>query len=110
MSREEKKELSKTRKMSLEFSEAMYTEMEGFVGRRQIFGRATDDVDSDRPAPPVPRSFCHSTLTSHGPSSIGVESPIASTTATAWKRHTGVNWQEEESHGHRQLGGFCEGF
>ena len=118
MSREEKKELSKTRKMLLEFSEAMYTEMEGFVGRRQIFGRATDDVDSDRPAPSVPRSFRHSTPTSHGPSSIGVESPIASTTAasqspttaTAWKRHTGVNWQEEESHGHRQLGGFCEGF
>ena len=34
MSREEKKELSKTRKMSLEFSEAMYKEMEGFVGKR----------------------------------------------------------------------------
>ena len=34
MTREEKKELSKTRNMSLEFSEAMYMEMEGFVGRR----------------------------------------------------------------------------
>lgn len=83
MSREEKKELSKTRKMSLEFSEAMYTEMEEFVGRRQIFGRATDVVDSDRSAPPVPRSFRRSTPTSHGPSSIGVESPIASTTAAS---------------------------
>ena len=83
MSREEKKELSKTRKMSLEFSEAMYTEMEGFVGRRQIFGRATDVVDSDRPAPPVPRSFRRSTPASHGPSSIGVESPVASTTAAS---------------------------
>ena len=40
MSREEKKQLSRTRKMSLEFSEAMYTEMEAFVGKRQIFGRA----------------------------------------------------------------------
>ena len=83
MSREENKELSKTRKMSLEFSEKMYTEMEGFVGRRQIFGRATDVVDSDRAAPPVPRSFHRSTPTSHGPSSIGVESPIASTTAAS---------------------------
>ena len=83
MSREEKKDLSKTRKMSLEFSEAMYTEMEGFVGRRQIFGRATDVVDSDRPAPLVPRSFRRSTPTSHGPSSIGVESPIASTTGAS---------------------------
>jgi len=81
--REEKKELSRTRKMSLEFSEAMYTEMEGFVGRRQIFGRATDVVDSDRPAPPVARSFRRSTPTSHGPSSIGLESPVASTTAAS---------------------------
>ena len=38
LSREEKKLLSRTRKMSLEFSEAMYAEMEGFVGRPQIFG------------------------------------------------------------------------
>lgn len=38
MSREEKKQLSKTRKMSLEFSEQMYTEMEGFIGRRHILG------------------------------------------------------------------------
>ena len=57
MSREEKKELSRTRKMSLEFSETMYTEMEGFVGRRQIFGRNSDVLDSDRVAPPVPRPF-----------------------------------------------------
>ena len=55
MSREEKKQLSKTRKMSLEFSEAMYVEMEGFVGRRQIFGRASDVVDSDRVPTPAPR-------------------------------------------------------
>jgi hypothetical protein len=40
MSREEKKQLSKTRKMSLEFGEAMYEKMEGFVGRRQIFWKS----------------------------------------------------------------------
>ena len=34
MSRDEKKDLSRTRKMSLEFSEHMYMKMEGFVGRR----------------------------------------------------------------------------
>lgn len=34
--------------MSLEFSESMYIEMEVFVGKRQIFGLATNVVDSDR--------------------------------------------------------------
>lgn len=63
LSTEEKKQLSKTRKMSLEFSESMYVEMEGFVGKRQIFGRATDVVDSDRVAPPVSRRFARSTST-----------------------------------------------
>ena len=42
LSREKKKEMSKTRRMPLEFSEQMYIEMEGFVGKRQIFGRASD--------------------------------------------------------------------
>ena len=37
--------------MSLEFSECMYNEMEGFVGKRQISGRTTDVVDSDRVSP-----------------------------------------------------------
>ena len=83
MSREEKKQLSKTRKMSLEFSESMYNEMEGFIGRRQIFGRATDTVDSDRPAPPVARHFGRSPPTprAHGDSDLG--SPVASATAAS---------------------------
>ena len=83
MSREEKKELSKTRKMSLEFSEAMYEEMEGFVGRRQIFGRATDVVDSDRVAPSVAVHSRRSTHTSREPSVVGVGSPMASTTTAS---------------------------
>ena len=83
LSREEKKKLSKTRKMSLEFSEAMYKEMEGFVGKRQIFGRAADVVDTDRVAPLVPRQFHRSTPPSHDPSCVGVGSPNVSTTAAS---------------------------
>ena len=83
MSRDEKKELSRTRKMSLEFSEAMYTEMEGFVGRRQIFGRAADVVDSDR-HPPAPVNHSHRpTPASREQSSAGLGSPLASTTAAS---------------------------
>ena len=78
LSREEKKQLFKTRKMSLEFSEFMYAEMEGFVGKRQIFGRATAVVDFDRVAPPVSRRFARSTPTSHAQCVDGVEIPIPS--------------------------------
>ena len=83
MSREEKKQLSKTRKMSLEFNEAMYAEMEGFVGRRQIFGRAAEVLDSDRVAPRAPRHFGRSTPTSHEPSAVGLGSSIGSTPAAS---------------------------
>ena len=83
MSKEEKKQLSKTRKMSLEFSEAMYEEMEGFVGRRQIFGRATDVVDSDRLAPPVSRHFSRPSPAPRDPPTVGVGSPLASTPTTS---------------------------
>ena len=83
LSREEKKQLSKTRKMSLEFSESMYMEMEGFVGRRQIFGRATDVVDSDRPAPPGGRNFGRATPSPHGRVSSGVGSPAGSAATTS---------------------------
>ena len=80
MSRDEKKDLSRTRKMSLEFSEAMYMEMEGFVGRRQIFGRTVDVVDSDRPAPPMSRQFHRSAPTSREPSCAAEGSPMTSPT------------------------------
>jgi hypothetical protein len=81
MSREEKKQLSKTRKMSLEFGEVMYEEMEGFVGRRQIFGRATDVVDSNRfnLAPPVSKHFSRPSPAPHDPPIVGLGSPLAST-------------------------------
>ena len=83
MSREEKKQLSRTRKMSLEFSESMYNEMEGFVGKRQIFGRAADVVDSDRAAPPVARSLGRSPPTPRACSGNGTGSPISSATAAS---------------------------
>ena len=69
--------------MSLEFSEAIYAEMEAFVGRRQIFRRAADVVDSDRLAPPVARHFGRSTPASREPSFVGVESLSPSTTAAS---------------------------
>ena len=83
LSREEKKKLSKTRKMSLEFSESMYDAMEGFVGRRQIFGRATDVVDSDRVAPATTRRFGRSPPSPRVPCAGGVESPNTSATAAS---------------------------
>ena len=86
MSRDQKKQLSRTRRMSLEFSESMYNEMEAFVGKRQIFGRASDVVDSDRVAPSTMRQFGRSAPSSHTPiaSAVDMENPIASaTTASA---------------------------
>ena len=83
MSREEKKLLSRTRKMSLEFSETMYAEMEGFVGRRQIFGRAADVVDSDRNSTPMGRHFGRSSPAPRDPAFVATGSPMASTTAAS---------------------------
>ena len=81
MSRDEKKELSRTRKMSLEFSESIYTKMESFVGKRQIFGRTTDVVDSDKLTPPVARHFGRSPPTPCA-SYVGIESPATSAATT----------------------------
>jgi hypothetical protein len=75
MSREEKKDLSKSRKMPLEFSENMYVEMEGFVGKRQIFGRASDVVDSDRVSQPSPRQFGRSPSAALAPAGAEAASP-----------------------------------
>jgi hypothetical protein len=77
-SREEKKQLSRTRKMSLEFSESMYVEMEGFVGKRQIFGHVADVVDTDRVVPPVARHFGRSPPTPRGGGGGGMGSPVGS--------------------------------
>jgi hypothetical protein len=83
LSREEKKLLSRTRKMSLEFSESMYNEMEVFVGKRQIFGRATDVVDSNRVAPTTSRQFGCSPPTPRAHASGGIGSPVASATTAS---------------------------
>ena len=78
LSRDEKKLLSKTRRMSLEFSEPMYIEMEAFVGKRQIFGRATDVVDSDRVPSSAGRQFGRSAPATRAPSGVQTGSPVAS--------------------------------
>jgi hypothetical protein len=83
LSRDEKKQLSRTRKMSLEFSESMYIEMEAFVGKRQIFGRASDVVDSDRVPPTSARQFVRSTPTARVQQHGGLGSPIASATTNS---------------------------
>jgi hypothetical protein len=82
MSREEKKELSRTRRMPLEFTESMYTEMESFVGKRQIFGKAVDVVDSDRPPAHARRPVSCSPPAAFIPSCIPTGSPTTSATTT----------------------------
>lgn len=78
MSREDKKSLSKSRRLPLEFSERMYIEMEGFVGKRQIFGRAAAMVDSDRLSQPAPRQFGRSPSATCSASTAGAASPTTS--------------------------------
>jgi hypothetical protein len=80
MNREEKRDLCKNKKLPLEFSERMYNEMESFVGKRQIFGRATDVVDSDRMGSPPPNFFAQSPPSPRGATRAGATSPTTSTT------------------------------
>ena len=80
MNREEKRDLCKTRKLPLEFSESMYNEMECFVGKRQIFGRAADVVDSDRLGTPPTRSFARSPPSPRGAAFVSPTSPASSAT------------------------------
>ena len=80
MFREDKRDLCKTRKLPLEFSECMYTKMENFVGKRQKFGRATDVVDSDRLTSQPPKQFGRSPPSPHVPTFPGTGSPTTSST------------------------------
>ena len=83
LSREAKKQLSKTRKMSLEFNESMYNEMDAFVGKRQIFGCATDVVDSDRVAPSNARQFGRSTPPARAQCASAGATPVGSATTAS---------------------------
>lgn len=76
MSREENKLLFKTKKISLEFNESMYIEMEGFIGKKQIFGRATNVVKSDRVAPSETRQFVRSSPIPGVRPTVGVGNPL----------------------------------
>ena len=80
MNREEKRELCKIRRLPLVFSEGMYNEMESFVGKRQIFGRASDVVDSDRLGSPPAKHFGCSPPSPRGATFVGVGSPATSAT------------------------------
>ena len=90
MSREGKRELCKTRKMPLEFTESMYNEMEAFVGKRQIFSRATDTVDSDRLSSPPSKNFCRSPPSPHAAAFVGAGSPACSATTTPISHSSGT--------------------
>lgn len=57
--------------------------MEGFVGRRRIFGRSSDVVDTDRPSPPAPRHFGQSTTVPRVAAAVGLESPNANAMAAS---------------------------
>ena len=80
MNRDEKRDLCKTRRLPLEFSECMYIEMEKFVGKRQIFGRASDVIDSDRLSSPPAKNFSCSPPSPRVPTFVGGSSPATSAT------------------------------
>ena len=80
MNRDEKRDLCKTRRLPLEFSECMYIEMEKFVGKRQIFGRASDVIDSDRLSSPPAKNFSRSPPSSRVPTFMGGSSLATSAT------------------------------
>ena len=90
MSREAKRDLCKTRKLPLEFSECMYIEMENFVGKRQIFGRAADVVDSDRLSSPPPKQFGRSPPSPRAAACVRTGSPATSSTTLPTPPTTGT--------------------
>ena len=80
MNREEKRDLCKTRKLPLEFTERMYVEMESFVGKRHIFGRPADVVDSDRIGSPLAKQFGRTPPSPRPTIHVGASSPATSST------------------------------
>jgi hypothetical protein len=60
----------------------MYNKMEAFVGKRQIFGRATDVMDSDRLSSPPSKQFGRSPPFLLAATFVGAGGPAASATTT----------------------------
>ena len=118
MSREQKKVLSKSRKMPLEFSESMYAEMEGFVGKRVIFGRAADVLDSDRVSQPSPRNFGRSpsaprvspTAAGGSPASSSATRPVSPLAGTPGDSIPGSTGRKRKSSGNESLVDFVKDF
>ena len=111
MSREGKRDLSKSRRMPLEFTENMYMEMEAFVGKRQIFGRAADVVDSDRVSQPAARHFGRSpcapripgTTTAASPASSSATHPISPIARTPGDDTHGSTGRKRKANGNDNL-------
>lgn len=61
----------------------MYNDMNGFVGKGQIFGHALDVVDSDCLDPPFPRHFGRSLPTPRVPLPFVMGSPTISSAHTS---------------------------
>lgn len=76
--------MSKSKKMTLKFNKSMYTDIEGFVGRRQIFRIAMDVVDSERLIlSPVARHFGQSRPLPRVLSFVAEKSLIANAATTS---------------------------
>lgn len=104
--------------MPLEFSEKMYIEMEGFVGKRQIFGHATDVVDSDRVSQPAARHFGRSpcvprvptTTAGASPASNSATQPISPVTRTPGDATPGSTGRKRKANGNDNLVEFVKDF
>ena len=83
MNREQKRDLCKTRKLPLEFTESMYNKMESFVGKRQIFGRTSDVIDFDRLGSAATKTFARSPPSPRGPAHAAANSPATSATTAS---------------------------
>lgn len=104
--------------MPLEFSESMYAEMEGFVGKRVIFGRAADVLDLDRVSQPPPRHFGRSPSTprvnptdaSGNPVSSSATRPVSPAARTPGDSTPGSTGRKRKSSGNESLVDFVKDF
>ena len=92
MNRDEKRELCKTRRLPLKFSETMVHRNGELRGETTIFGRTADFVDSDRLSSPPNKTFGHSPPSPRTAAYVGAGSPASSAT-TAPPPYGGYTWR-----------------